>query len=374
MRFRISLLSVFLVFAAALCSAADDGKSAKLDETATTQPATMPSLTSRPATGPAAASQPDYRRVLVRLGDKMAVTQGEFEYIMSGIPVGKYESYKNSRINDLLGKKMFILYVADHPELVDEGQVEKEIEKSIKKVKLKDEKAFEERLIKFGTTMEEFRGRIRHRLAMAKLVGEAIKKGQDEAYLKELFDADSSEFDGTRVEARHIMKGFNIYDTPQQLEARKQKLAKIRQDLVSGKRTWEECLEESDARTKFSGGNMGPFPRHLRLVYGEPVAEAAFKLKIGEFSDIVKGPMGFHIIQVTKRIPGTGKFDQDVKRRARSWLQKKVLYEAADEVKRKYPIIGVSEPIRPAFLQSMFDVPDTQPTSQPTRQSATRPG
>jgi parvulin-like peptidyl-prolyl isomerase len=45
------------------------------------------------------------------------------------------------------------------------------------------------------------------------------------------------------------------------------------------------------------GGALGRFPHHAMV---KPFADAAFRLKVGEISDVVESQFGFHVIQRTE--------------------------------------------------------------------------
>jgi parvulin-like peptidyl-prolyl isomerase len=49
-----------------------------------------------------------------------------------------------------------------------------------------------------------------------------------------------------------------------------------------------------DSSAKKTGGNLGTFDRNTMA---ESFSKAAFNLKIGEVSDVVESPFGFHVIQ-----------------------------------------------------------------------------
>ncbi|BCX03440.1 MAG: peptidylprolyl isomerase [Candidatus Roseilinea sp.] len=56
-----------------------------------------------------------------------------------------------------------------------------------------------------------------------------------------------------------------------------------------------------DESTRADGGDLGWFARHTGAVLWPEVEDAAFSLQPGETSDIVKSPIGYHIIRVTER-------------------------------------------------------------------------
>lgn len=56
-----------------------------------------------------------------------------------------------------------------------------------------------------------------------------------------------------------------------------------------------------DESTRADGGDLGWFARDTGAVLWPEVEDAAFSLQPGETSDIVKSPIGYHIIRVTER-------------------------------------------------------------------------
>ncbi len=341
-------------------------------EQATT--ATRPSISSaetQPADNdPAISSQ-----VLVYMGNMPAVTQANVDRMLRRVAPDRFEDLKDKVVFQLIKGRVWDLYLKEHPGFVTDQEVEKAVQNVVKKLHLKTVDKLADRLMeRSGTTMEEYRQRMRRKLVVGKIIEKVMEK-IDEETVKKVFQANPEHFNATLVAARQIVKFIPPYKTPQQREAIRREMEKIRQDLVSGERTWEECLKESDwGRRK--GGKLGSFPRHRGVP--EPVAKAAFALDEGQFSDVIETDLGFHILQVLDHKPGNEGLEKGTTRwQVRAWLQKKALIEAQDEILEKYPIVGVQAPQMPQHMVDKLtagDTPTTEPAaSQPesTAQSTT---
>jgi parvulin-like peptidyl-prolyl isomerase len=209
--------------------------------------------------------------------------------------------------------------------------------------------------------------------AMAALSQKGESQSQDPKYMRKRFEEHPEEFDGTTVSARHIQKTVFPYDTLADREQKRAELAKIREDIVSGKVKWNDAVQQSDCRSRLNGGNLGAFTRHIMIT--EPVAEAAFNMKVGELSEIVESDLGFHIIEVLARQPGNRKFeDNETQKELRHWFEFEPLQLAMREARNKYPVIGVEPPSDPppAVRLAASAPADAKPSTQPVRRSKSR--
>jgi peptidyl-prolyl cis-trans isomerase D len=73
----------------------------------------------------------------------------------------------------------------------------------------------------------------------------------------------------------------------------------IREEILSGEKTFEEAAADySDDNNAARGGDLGTFGRDRM---GDEFTEAAFNLPVGELSQPVKTPFGYHLIEVLEQ-------------------------------------------------------------------------
>lgn len=130
-----------------------------------------------------------------------------------------------------------------------------------------------------------------------------------DADLHQYYDAHKTEFE--QIHARHIL--VRAAGSPVQLEAGKKELTdqealakaqELRKKIGDGADFAALAAQESDdPGSKAKGGDLGFFHRGQTLP--PPFEEAAFKMNVGEVSDPVKTPFGYHLIRVEAKNPGT---------------------------------------------------------------------
>ncbi len=131
------------------------------------------------------------------------------------------------------------------------------------------------------------------------------------------------------IGAKHILFKVPENATPQEVEKIKKKAEKVLQMAKSGKDFSELAKKYSeDPGSAKRGGDLGFFGRG-RMV--KPFEDAAFSLKVGEISDLVRTRYGFHIIKVTAK-KDVNSYISQVKRKLAREKAKDQLQSKAQEI------------------------------------------
>jgi foldase protein PrsA len=149
--------------------------------------------------------------------------------------------------------------------------------------------SWDEMLKARGLTEDDVHNALREQIIIDKAVGKNVKV--TDAQIQQYFEKNHVAFDKPeQVQARHIL--VPDLKTAQKVEA----------DLQHGANFADEAKKYSiDPGSKDKGGELGLF-RQGQMV--PAFDKAAFSLPVGQISQPVKSPFGYHIIQVEKKIPG----------------------------------------------------------------------
>ena len=113
-----------------------------------------------------------------------------------------------------------------------------------------------------------------------------------------------------KVKARHILVKI-VPDAPEKLLVEKQdKLKKLLDKLSSGESFEELAKTHSEDGTSSDGGDLGWFGPGEMVPSFE---DAAFSLKIGQVSNIIRSPFGLHLIKIEDRKEKITKSLEDVR-------------------------------------------------------------
>jgi peptidyl-prolyl cis-trans isomerase C len=182
--------------------------------------------------------------------------------------------------------------------------------------KLAKEKGFD-KIAEVKNQMEFYKDNFLANLYIRREVLDKISIPEED--LKKYYENHKDEFKTPEmVKVRHILVKMNESAPEKDKKAAKKKAEDILEKIKSGEDFAKLAAEVSDdLGSKQKGGELGFFPRG-RMV--KPFEDAAFALKPGEVSGLVKTQYGYHIIKLEERKPaGIEPFD-DVKKNIRQKL------------------------------------------------------
>jgi peptidyl-prolyl cis-trans isomerase C len=156
--------------------------------------------------------------------------------------------------------------------------------------------------------------------------------------LRSYYDTHKSEFE--EAQGSHILiryKGSSVPLKPNEKDLTDEEaLAKVqdlRKKILAGADFATLAKAESDdAGSAAKGGDLGTF-KHGQMV--GPFDQAAFSIPVGEVSEPVKTPFGYHIIKITSR---TSKPFDTAKAQIEKDLKPKMAKEALDQLKVHTPV------------------------------------
>jgi peptidyl-prolyl cis-trans isomerase C len=172
--------------------------------------------------------------------------------------------------------------------------------------------------------------------ALAKRITDEIKP--DEPALKAYYDAHKTQYE--QVKASHILirfQGSRVPLKPNQKDLTDAealaKATEIRKQIDAGGDFAAIAKTESDdIGSGAQGGSLGSFP------HGKMVAqfdEAAFSLPVGQLSEPVKSPFGYHIIKVEAH---TTKSFEEARPEIEKQIKPQLTKEAMDRIKKRLPV------------------------------------
>ncbi len=253
-----------------------------------------------------------------KAGDVVAIVNGEkvfrkdFDRRLEALKSMNQEVTRSTQmlvVNQLTKNVLLKQFVqGQNIEVSDEeihGEVEK-IEFFLKSNPSAAEKSLKEILESKGSSISELEAKVTRELALSKYLDKEVSDDEKRSY----FDANKNAFNGERVRASHVLIATRKMKTDAELEGAKQKIGDIKKEIDNGADFVEMAKKYSDCSSAEKGGDISFFQRKGSMV--EEFAKVAFSMKVGEVSEPVKTPFGYHIIKVTDREEGKDVSYEDV--------------------------------------------------------------
>ncbi|MFL5240918.1 MAG: peptidylprolyl isomerase [Gemmataceae bacterium] len=164
-----------------------------------------------------------------------------------------------------------------------------------------------------------------------------IKSRVKEADLKRYYNENKDFFDGALVKASHIAVRLTPTAADADRTAAREKLLKIRQDIVAKKISFADAAKKfSESETSSRGGDLGFFAR--KGTVEEAFAKAAYALEVNQISDVVATELAMHLIMVTERKPGQPSDYEKTKNAVHDFYVDDMIQNALTEQRKKLKI------------------------------------
>lgn len=237
------------------------------------------------------------------------------------------------RLTDSLVQEALIEQMAKEADVtVTDEQVMDQI-KQIAGQKNQTMEEVEEEIKGMGMTLEDIKGQIHTQMLAKEVADKMTGVTVTEEDAKKFYDDNPQYFETQgQVKASHILcgkRGITEEEYPAELE--KIKAAQAR--LKAGESFEDVAKDVSTCPSSAKGGDLGFFGKGQM----DPAFEkAAFDLKVGETSDIVKSSFGYHIIKVTdKKEAGKTPFEE-VKDKITDYLKNTQQKEKWNEIQKAF--------------------------------------
>jgi peptidyl-prolyl cis-trans isomerase C len=164
-------------------------------------------------------------------------------------------------------------------------------------------KKFRQQLAHLGISEEKLRQEIEYDLKIKMLLDLHIPPVSEVSNeeVEEFYHTNSENFQiPERIRASHILIAISPENSLDKREEKRRKLSRLKKEVENGADFSELARKHSDCKSKSKGGDLGFFKRGKMV---KPFEEAAFKLKVGEISEVVETIYGYHLIKLADYQP-----------------------------------------------------------------------
>ncbi|MBI5709743.1 MAG: peptidylprolyl isomerase [Candidatus Eisenbacteria bacterium] len=215
------------------------------------------------------------------------------------------DTLRRQILDQLINEKLIVAEAKRQGVTAPETEVNREVEKAMADARKRlGEDGFREQLQRENLSEEKLRARYREaaqreitssRLLQKQFPRKSVPAAEAEAFFKENPDK------FPKAPAQVKLSVIQIPATPDSAAdaAAKAKLLAVRKRILAGEKFAKLAAEVSeDPGTAKSGGDLGFFARGS---YEPAIEDAAFALKVGELSQPVRTPYGWHLLEPLER-------------------------------------------------------------------------
>jgi len=289
-------------------------------------------------------------KTIAMVGDR-AITDSELDRALENYkPKGSFhnimspeerERFRSDALRDIIEEELLFREAKLRGIKVEKDIIEKVIEANIKR--LGSKKAFNEALKREGIDLKQFKERVKRRqMVLAVLKGIATDSEVKDEELKDYYEKNKNRF--KRPESMHLYHIYIKVEPSATDEEWKKKMIEA-EEILKKIRDGEDFgtlagkYSQDDYRIK--NGDMGVV--HRGQLNPVELEDAAFSLKEGEVSGVIKTIYGFHILKAGKK---TGEeilsYDQVKERLKREFTEKRFeekKKELLDRLKKQFTVI-----------------------------------
>ena len=226
------------------------------------------------------------------------------QYKKRGMPLtaDQEKSAAKTLIDDEIGRILLVLKAKAVGIKVSEKMLLEKLRKI--KAKFKSDSIFEHRLSDRGMTVDQYKQELEIDMYMDQLIKKEIEpkikitEKDSQAY----YDKNKSNFETQeKVRASIMLLRFNPKEGKAGEQAVLKKFESILIQVKNGADFGALAQQHSQDSLASKGGDLGFFTQKQML---PAFSSRAFKMKVGEVSEIFRTGHGFHVIKVTDRKPG----------------------------------------------------------------------
>ncbi len=220
-----------------------------------------------------------------------------------GTDIPTFEEMKSLMLDRIIQEKLIVFDGKRIGLTIDEKKVEAALNEIRDRNNLQ-EGDLERMLEKEGRSIDDYKENIRNQIMLSKVVGMQVKsriKVSDDELKNYYHEHQKDYWSPPKISVRHIL--FILEETlpEKDIKVKEQKAQEVMRKLRSGEKFETMAQLYSEDVSAQNGGDLGVLERGKMIPEFE---NAAFALKEGEISNIIRSPYGIHIIKVDKIIPG----------------------------------------------------------------------
>ena len=250
------------------------------------------------------------------------------QYKKRGMPLtaDQEKSAAKTLIDDEIGRILLVLKAKAVGIKVSEKMLLEKLRKV--KAKFKSDSIFEHRLSDRGMTVDQYKQELEIDMYMDQLIKKEIEpkikipEKDSQAY----YDKNKSKFETQeKVRASIMLLRFNPKEGKAGEQAVLKKFESILIQVKNGADFGALAQQHSQDSLASKGGDLGFFAQKQML---PAFSSRAFKMKVGEISEIFRTGHGFHVIKVTDRKPGSLSSFATEKEKIQKFLANKKISQA----------------------------------------------